>query len=279
MNAILVTGATGNVGRPLVTELTNAGADVRAVTRNPDTARFPAGVTVVESAAAGLSGASAVFLNSRALGADLPAVIESARHHGVKRLVALSAINADDDYSRQPSRFRGDRNAEVEQLAVSSGLEWVSLRPSVFASNFAGMWSVQLRGGDVIRGPYAAASMAPISDPDIAAVAARALLTDELVGQRVPLTGPHALTNSELIEVLAAVLKRPLRYQEVTAEQVQQGFIGLGFAAEFADAYLAMLAASVGRPALVTHEIDKILGRPAQSFAEWVADHRNLFSS
>ena len=86
---------------------------------------------------------------------------------GVTKLVALSAINADDDFSRQPSRFRGDRNKEVEQLAVDSGLAWVSLRPTVFATNFAGMWAAQIRAGDVVAGPYAAASTAPIVESDI----------------------------------------------------------------------------------------------------------------
>ena len=57
MNAILVTGATGNVGRPLVTQLASAGVEVRAVTRQPDTARFPDGVKVVGTAAEGLPGA------------------------------------------------------------------------------------------------------------------------------------------------------------------------------------------------------------------------------
>ena len=87
-----------------------------------------------------------MFLNSRALGDRLLDTVEAARAAGVRRLVALSAINADDDFSRQPSRVRGDRNKEVDELAAGSGLEWVSLRPSVFASNFAGMWAAQLQG-------------------------------------------------------------------------------------------------------------------------------------
>ena len=198
---------------------------------------------------------------------------------GVTRLVALSAINADDDFSRQPSRFRGDRNKEVEQLAVDSGVEWVSLRPTVFASNFVGMWSAQIQAGDVVSGPYAAASTAPIVETDIAAVAAHALLTDELVGQKIPLTGPQAFTNTELVDVIGAALGRPLRYQEVPPELVRQRFIGLGFPAEFADAYIAFLVATVDKPALVTHEVDKILGRPAESFAQWVSDHRTLFTN
>jgi uncharacterized protein YbjT (DUF2867 family) len=275
---IVVTGATGNVGRPLVCELHRAGAKVRAVTRNPDVAGFPDGVEVVSSALDALAGASAVFLNSRALGGELDDVIEAARRQGVSRLVALSAINADDDFSRQPSRVRGDRNKEVEQAAVGSGLEWVSLRPTVFVSNFVGMWAAQIRIGDVVAGPFAAASTAPIVEHDIAEVAAQAFLTDDLVGQRIPLTGPQAFTNAEMVEIIGDVLGRPLRYQEVPAPAVRERFIGLGFPAEFADAYIALLAGTVDQPALVTHDVEKIVGRPAESFARWVSANRDVFT-
>jgi uncharacterized protein YbjT (DUF2867 family) len=275
---IVVTGATGNVGRPLVAELAGAGAQVRAVTRNPQTAALPAGVEAVSSAAEALRGASAVFLNSRALGDELADVVALAKRSTVTKLVALSAINADDDFSRQPSRFRGDRNKEVEQLVVDSGLNWVSLRPTVFVSNFVGMWSAQIRAGDVVGGPYAAASTAPIVESDIAAVAARALLTDELVGHKVPLTGPQAFTNSELVEIIGTVLGRPLQYHEVPSDFVRQRFIDLGLGAQFADAYIAMLAETVDKPALVTHEVEKIVGRPAVTFAQWVAERRDLFT-
>lgn len=279
ITTIVVTGATGNVGRPLVAELVAAGAAVRAVSRTAKPTEFASRVQLFGSAADALSGASAVFLNSRALGADLAHVVEQCRRAGVAKLVALSAINADDDFSRQPSRFRGDRNKETEQLAVDSGLAWVSLRPNVFATNFAGMWSAQLREGDVVAGPYAAATTAPIVESDIAAVAASALLTDEFVAQRIPLTGPKAFTNTELADVIGSVLGRPLQYREMPAEVVRQRFVGLGFSAEFADAYTAMLAETVDKPALVTHEVEKILGRPAMTFAQWVDQHRELFTN
>jgi uncharacterized protein YbjT (DUF2867 family) len=275
---IVITGATGNVGRPLVAELAAAGVRVRAVTRTPKTARFPDGVEVAESVADALPGASAVFLNSRALGEDLAGVIAQSARAGVAKLVALSAINADDDFSRQPSRFRGDRNKEVEELVIDSGLPWVSLRPSVFATNFAGMWSTQIRAGDVVAGPYAQASSAPIVESDISAVAAHALLADELVGQRIPLTGPQSFTNAELVEVIGAVLGRPLRYQEAPPDIVRDRFIGLGFPAAFADAYLAMLAETLDKPALVTFDAEKIVGRPALTFADWVSQHRAVFT-
>jgi uncharacterized protein YbjT (DUF2867 family) len=140
------------------------------------------------------------------------------------------------------------------------------------------MWSAQIRSGDVVAGPYAAASSAPIVERDIAAVAAKAFLTDDLVGRKVPLTGPQALTNAELVETVGAVLGRPLRYHEVPVGVVRQRFVDIGFSGEFADAYINLLAMTVDTPALVTHEVDKILGRPAQSFAQWVDENRDAFS-
>jgi uncharacterized protein YbjT (DUF2867 family) len=267
-----------NVGRPLVSELVTAGCRVRAVTRNPEAARFPDGVEVVGSALDALPGASAVFLNSRALGDQLADVVSRAQQSGVTKLVALSAINADDDFSRQPSRFRGDRNKEVEQAAVDSGLAWVSLRPTVFATNFIGMWAAQIRGGDIVGGPFADASSAPIDESDIAAVAARALLNDDLVSLKIPLTGPEAFTNSELVEIIGTTLGRPLTYREVPSDVVRQRFIDIGLGAEFADAYTAMLAETLDKPALVTHEVEKIVGRPATTFDRWVSQHRDLFT-
>ncbi|MCV7258872.1 NmrA family NAD(P)-binding protein [Mycobacterium shimoidei] len=276
---IVVTGATGNVGRPLVDALAAAGCRVRAVTRAPANTAFPAGVEAVDSAVDALEGASAVFLNSRALGNQLTQVVNRAQRCGVSKLVALSALNADDDFARQPSRFQGDRNKEVEQTAIDSGLPWVSLRPGVFASNFIGMWAAQIRTGDVVGGPSAAASTAPIVDSDIAAVAARALLTDELDDRKIMLTGPQAFTNSELVAIIGTVLDRPLTYREMPTDLVRQQFIRIGLGTGFADAYIAFLAETIDKPALVTNEVEKILGRPAVTFAQWVAAHRDAFTT
>src|SRR5258708_3930962 len=110
---IVVTGATGNVGRPLIARLVAAGppplagAPRRAVTRSPDAARLPADVEVVASVGQALPGASAVFLNSRALGDGMEDVVARCGTAGITKLVALAAINVDDDDALQPSRFRG----------------------------------------------------------------------------------------------------------------------------------------------------------------------------
>ncbi|MDH6242806.1 NAD(P)H-binding protein [Mycobacterium sp. OTB74] len=276
---ILITGATGNVGRPLVALLRQADAKVRALSRNPASAGLPADVDVVSSVAEALDGVTAVFLNSRALGSDLAWTVEAARRAGATKLVALSAINADDDFSRQPSRFRGDRNKEAEQYAVDSGLQWVSLRPSLFATNFVGMWAGQLQAGNVVAGPYASAASAPIVEDDIAGVAAHALLTDDLVGRKIELTGPQSMTNTELVAIIGQELGRPLHYQEIPIDLVRQRFTALGFPPEFGAAYAALLAETVGTPAVVTDEVERILGRPATTFSQWVRQHRAAFGA
>ncbi len=83
---------------------------------------------------------------------------------------------------------------------------------------------------------------------------------------------------SELVKVIGAVLGRPLRYQEAPPDVVRQRFIGLGFPADFSDAYVAMLAETLEKPALVTRETENILGRPALTFGHWVSQHRAVFT-
>ena len=110
-------------------------------------------------------------------------------------------------------------------------------------------------------------------------MAARTFLSDDLVGQRIPLTGPRSLTNVEMIDIIGSVLHRPLRYNEIPAELVRQRFTGLGFPAEFGDAYVAMLASTLDVPATVTDDVARILGRPAESFEQWVSEHIELFTN
>jgi uncharacterized protein YbjT (DUF2867 family) len=281
---ILVTGATGTIGRPLIDLLTIEGVDIRAVTRDPQAADLPAHVEVVEgdpsrpdTIAAFLEGVTALFLHPRAVGDAAVELLALARERGVRRVVTLSAMNVDDDLAEQPSRFRGDKNKEVEDAAVGSGLAWVSLRAAFFAINTLHAWGAQICAGDVVRGPYATFAEAPIHERDLAGVGARALLTDELVGRRLELTGPQSLTHEEMVAVIGDVIGRPLRYQEIPPEAAKQGMVAHGFPEPFVEALMARYAKEVGQPARLTGEVEKILGRPARTYAGWVADHAAAF--
>ncbi len=191
----------------------------------------------------------------------------------------MSAINCDDDPALQPSRLRGEYNREVEAAVTGSGLEWVSLRSSIYASNTIGLWAAQIRAGDVVFGPYAAATTVPIDERDIAGVGARALLTDGLLGRRIELTGPQTLTHEEMVTTIGDSIGRSLRYQEVPPARAREGIVGNGFSEQFADALLAMQEQSIQQPAHVTGEVENILGCPAFTFARWAADHAAAFQA
>lgn len=274
---ILVTGATGTIGRPLIDLLVGQNAEVRAITRNPQASGLPTDVEVVagdpsqpDTIIPLLGGVTSIFLHPRAVGMAAGALLTLAQECGVKRVVVLSAINVDDDFANQPSRYQGDRNKEVEDAAIGSGLEWVSLRASSFAAN-------SIRAGDIVRYPYAAFEESPIDEQDLAEIITRALLTDELVDRRLELTGPQSLTHSEMVAIIGDAIGRPLRYQEISPEAAKQGMVEHGAPEPFVEALMARYARDVGRPAPLTGDVEKILGRPARTFAQWATEHTDAF--
>jgi uncharacterized protein YbjT (DUF2867 family) len=283
---ILVTGATGTIGRPLIGLLAREGATVRAVSRDPHAGGLPAGVEAVAgdpsrpaSIATFLEGVTTVFLHPRAVGDAAGDFLALARERGVTRVVALSAINVDDDPAEQPSRFQGDRNKEAEEAAVASGLDWVSLRPASFAINTMRAWAPQIRAGDVVRGAYAGFAEPLIHEADVAEVAARVLVDTGLTGRALRLTGPQSLSQRELVAIIGEVVGRPLRYQELAAEAVEHGMVQRGMPQPFVEALMARYARGVGAAESVSDDVEKILGRPARTYAEWVTDHAAAFKN
>ncbi|HEX4223933.1 MAG TPA: NAD(P)H-binding protein [Pseudonocardiaceae bacterium] len=282
---ILVTGATGLIGSRVVRRLAEQGEKVRVVSRDPARTVLPAGVEAVAgdpsrptTIATALDGVRAVFLNPRAVGTAAPELLGLARERGVEQAVALAASNVDDDPARQPSRYRGDYNREVEAAVVDSGLDWVSLRPSMFATNTIGLWAAAIRAGGVVRMPYPDAAWAPLAEDDLAEVAVHALRTQGLLGRRIELTGPASLTQAEMVGVIGTVLGRELRVERVSQEASEAHLVGVGFAVGFVRALLELQAEYARRPAAVSGEVAEILGRPPVSFADWVAGNTGAFA-
>lgn len=275
---IVITGATGTVGRPLIALLKDQGVSVRAVARSVEAGTLPAGVEAVtadltrpQSLAPALEGASAPFVHPRAVGENGGKLLALATEQGVRRVVALSATNVDDDPAYQRSRFNGDRDKEVEDAAANSGLPWVAVRSNSFATNTIGMLGAQARAGDVARGPYATFAEALTHESDLAAVIADALLDDDLDGRPVAVTGSRSLTHEE--PVIGEVIGRPLRFQEVPPEAAARGLVANGVPEPLAAAVISRYARGAGQPALVTDKVEIVLGRPARTFAEWVTGH------
>ena len=282
MQPVLVTGATGRVGRAVVAELLGAGVPVRALTRRPATAGLPATVDVVagdltvpDSLDSVLEGVGAVFLLWTAPPGTAPAVVERLASH-TRRVVFLSSPHqTPHPFFQQPNpmaRF----HAEIERLIAAAGLESTFIRPGMFASNAQFWWGSAIRDGDVVRWPYGAAETAPIDERDIAAVAARALYEDGHTGGDYVLTGPESLSQAEQVSVIGAVLGRQIRFEELSPEEFRRETAGR-WPRPVVDMLLAAWGATIGRPAFVTSTVADVVGSPPRTFRQWVADHADAF--
>lgn len=276
---ILVTGATGTVGRQVVSQLLDTGRDVRALVRDPDCAELPVGVELVHgdladpaTLAAAVDGVGAAFLvwpfTSPEAAADLAPGVVGTIAEQVARIVYLSA----DAAAERPEQFW----AKLEQLVEGSATEWTILRPTGFAKNTL-MWADQIRADGVVRWPYAAAIRSLIHEADIAAVAVHALTRSGHTGQTYVLTGPEALSQTEQVHAIGEALARPLRFEEIPADQARPGLVAAFGDEAFADVALDAWAAFLTRPERVTSTVQEITGNPARTLREWAADHADDF--
>jgi uncharacterized protein YbjT (DUF2867 family) len=280
---VLVTGATGRVGRVVVDQLIEAGVPVRAITRRPEAAAtFPENVEVVtgdltvpESLDAALRGAGAVFLVWTVPPATAPAVIERLAAHA-RRVVFLSSPHQTAHPLFQQPNPMARLHAGIERLIADTGLESTIIRPGMFASNTVAWWAPAIRAGDVIRWPYAAAETAPVDDRDVAAVAARTLYQDGHAGAGYVLTGPESLSQAEQVQVIADVLGRGIRFEELSPDDFRTA-TERSWPRPVVDMLLTAWAATTGRPAFISSAVPDILGS-ARTFRQWVTDHAAAFT-
>ena len=275
---ILVTGATGHVGRHVVSQLLRTGAAVRALTRNPDSAGLPGGVDVVradlsvpDTLDACLDGVEAVFLVWPFLPSDVaPAILDAVTKHA-RRIVFLSSWSVRDDLEQQTDPISAF-HADIEHLIEQSGLEWTFLRCSGFATNTL-RWALQIRADGVVRWVYGAAARSLIHERDIAAVAVRTLTGDGHGAAKYVLTGPQRLTQVEQVHTIGEVIGRPLRYEEIPPEAARQQMLTEGWPPSVVDGILNAHAEFVTTPELVTPTVEEVTGAPARTFREWARDH------
>jgi uncharacterized protein YbjT (DUF2867 family) len=278
---IVVTGATGNVGRPLVAGLLAEGARVRALTRNPAAASFRPGVAVTggDYAAPGtvadaVRGADAVFVNIGALREHAGELIAAARGTGVRKIVMLSSIAVRDQGDQVLSL--GKQHKAVEDAVKAAGVDWTILRCGGFATNTLA-WAAGVRGEGVVRAPYGEAALAPIAEQDIAAAAVRVLLDSGHSGQTYVLTGAESLTQIQQAEAIGKAIGRPVRFEQLSPEQFRQLATTQLFPAPVVEDLLKALASYVGQTAYITADLEKITGRPATSYAQWAVQHADAY--
>ncbi len=278
---ILVTGATGNVGRHVVSGLLETGAPVRALTRDPTAAELPDGVQLLqgdlaapETFATHLEGVDAVFL-LWPVDEEAPAFVDAVARHAT-RITYLSSLGIRDDREQQADPIN-DSHAEVESVIRRSGLEWTFLRASGFAAN-ALRWAPGLRGDGVAHGPYGAAVRSLIHERDIAAVAVRTLTETGHAGATYALTGPQALTQFEQVQTIGEAVGRDLRYEEIAPEVAREQMIA-DFPADMVDGILGAHADFVTYPEAVTSTVEELTGTPARTLRAWATEHAESFTS
>ncbi|GGV89517.1 NAD(P)H-binding protein [Streptomyces massasporeus] len=277
---ILITGASGVVGRQVMNQLVHEGTTVTAVTRGTGDARFPDGVAVVrgdlfhpEWIEAALEGVEALQISPRATGPGLGELLRLAAARGVRRAVLLSATTV--EYPAGEARFAA-RFKHAEELVRNSGLDWTILRLADFAAN-ALAWAPQIRAGDVVRGAYARAATSPLHEADIAGVAVHALRGSLRKEAIHTLTGPQSLDQVEKVRLIGTAIGRALSFQELPPEQVRQGMLAQGLSEEIPARLLGSLADYAERPGPTTSTVEDLLGRPALTFADWAHDNAPAF--
>lgn len=275
---ILVTGATGNVGRELVRALVDAGERVRALMRRQaDQSRLPAGVEVVvgdldrpETLTAAADGVRGVHLLSGYQGME--GLLAAARRGGVQHVVLQSS-------SAVPGGDMGNAVARYhilsEQAVRQSGLAWTFLQPNSFMSNTL-QWIPQLQVGEVVRAPFADVPVAMIDPRDVAAVSARALISDGHAGRSYRLSGPESLRPADRVAVLARVLGRKLRF-EPQSDADARAEMRAAMPPEYVDAFFSFFADGTLDESRVLPTVREVTGRQPRSFQQWATAHAEAF--
>jgi uncharacterized protein YbjT (DUF2867 family) len=280
---ILVLGATGSTGREVARQLIASGVRPRLLVRNRAKAReFDGKAEIVEgdmsagsSLASALKDAEKLYLVSSGLeGFALEnKVIDAAKNAGVRHVVKLSAIGAD-----QPVLTFSQWHANVERHLMDSGMGWTMLRPGSFMTNTSLFWADTIKSQGKIYHPTGNGRWPSIDPADIAAVAVKALTQPGHDGQGYTLTGVESLSAAEYAEKFSQVLGRSITFVDVPAEAAKEGMLKTGMPEEYADALLNLLGAiRAGHGDIVTNTFEELMGHKPATFEDWLRRNISAF--
>ncbi len=272
--SILVTGATGSIGKEVLAGLLAAGETARASSRNPKAGDFPAGVEVVRadlgdpgSFAPLLAGVQKVFLYANPQAPE--EFTAAAKEAGVTQVVLLSSNSVlFPDAENNPI---AKMHLKVERALEESGLDWTFVRPGYLATNTL-RWT-SIRTERVLRTAFPDGSACLVHERDVASVAVRALTDDAHRNQAYLVPGAGPLTVREQVAAIAEALGEAVRLEEVDvatyrAELIEQ------IPENLADRVIQFKGQIPQVPVEVRVDaVPQLLGRPALSYAEWAKDH------
>lgn len=280
---ILVTGATGNVGREVVRELAARGAAARAAVYNvadaqraPTEAAETARFDFLDPATfpAAFAGVDRLFLmrppalsNVRR---DMQPAIDYAARCGVGQVVFLSLVGAE--------RNRLVPHAKIEKLLMASGMPWTMLRCGFFMQNLDTTHRADLVEADDLFIPAGGGRTAFIDARDIGAVAARVLTEPGHDHQAYNLTGSEALSYGEVAAILSEELGRPITYSDPSALAFARRFRRRGYNRGYIGVMLGIyLTTRLGLAASISPDVERLLGRPPNTMRQYVRDYADKF--
>jgi uncharacterized protein YbjT (DUF2867 family) len=280
---ILVTGATGNIGTELVKQLLAKKCPVRVITRDEKKVSHldPAVELVIGDRhdqsviSQALQGADKLFLLPVLFDKSHEAdrlLIEQAKQAGVSQIVKISSGAV-----RIETNAIGRVHREKEQFVEDSGIPWTFLRPGGFMSNTL-QWAGTIKSQATVFNPTGDGKTAPISPYDIAAVAAVALTTTGHEGQAYDLTGPELLSTPDQVRILSKVIGKPIQCVDISveagAERMKASGLPDPLIQSLADLWILVRK---GQGAFHSNEVERLTGRPAQTFETWCHEHRSAF--
>jgi len=281
---ILVTGASGNVGRTVLQELLRAGAPVRGLYRSSvDAAKAPSGANPVSADFAdrgsldrALDGVDSVFLVCSPIPqlVELESnVVDACRERGVKHLVQNSALGA-SVYGKSFPRW----HYAVEERVRASGIPATILRPESFMQNIVTYFAGTIESDGAFYAAGGGAAIGFVDVRDIGAVAAKVLTSDGHAGKTYTVTGPEALTYAQVAAKLSALLGREVKYVALTQEQLRQSMQGMGMPPWQVEALADLQAYYTDGPgAKVTGDVREVLGREPIRFDQFLKEYAASF--
>ncbi|WP_018476961.1 SDR family oxidoreductase [Pontibacter roseus] len=284
---ILVTGATGTVGREIIKQLSlqdrHVRAGVHSVITGENLKRLP-GVEIVEIDFRKPESLHAAFTHVDRLMLITPMtedqqemarnLVDEARKKEVKHIVKLSALGAGAEPGIQLGRWHRD----IEKYIEESGIPYTFLRPASFMQNLVNYNAETIQKEGKFYMPMGDGKVSFIDTRDIAAVAVEALTNDGHDSQVYELTGPAALSHAELAAILSEETGREISFVDVPEDAVQQGMLSQHMPEQLVNALLELYAVQkAGKSSGVTNTVQEVTGRAPHSFRQFVRDHKECF--
>jgi len=276
MSKILVTGATGNVGKHVVSSLAAAGHEVRALMRTPASASQLDGVEVVRGDLSSphtlepaLRDVESVYLMWPGIPVEPHAVQVIAQR--AQHVVYLSTDVADLGDGEQATSF----HQENERLIRTNATSWTFLRAIDFATNTLA-WADQIKQG-IVRWPYGQAARSLIHERDIADVAVHVLTSEGHDGAKYVITGPESIMHAQQVAIIGEAIGRHVRWEDLPPDTARKRLTAAWGNPDFVEARLKAWARFVHTPERVTDAVEQLLGKPARTFRSWAEDHADDF--